>query len=556
MKSRMLHTCLLSTCLLMIVISSCRKHEQDIETGLFRPMFIANQIVVNGNVIHYLWYGIKEATSYTFELSSDSFQTAPLRSIELTDTKIKVEGLDYERTYQARVKANTADSTVSSGWAMAPEQVLGKRVLALVLKPVDRMEISDTTARVRWNKNYTVDSLSLQPLTGDPGALSQSIKMSSTDVSNGYYDFKNLSSNTVYEITIYNSIYQSAVDRPYNSIMVQTSGAPAGAVKVGIHDNLIQMLIDAEEDPGNPGGRTYYLPSGGVYYFAEFESGAADFDSPTKGRGITFSKPFNLIGSSSGVRPKIYITSDWKPEGTFSGGIHFEGIDFEGLLTVGTSGYKPYLLNLQKSTTIPEVSLVNCRFSNLVRAIISCNQDDEEPATVQRIFIDNCIFTSEAVDGYGILHGNKHANNFLKDVTIQNSTFANMPKGKGLVANVNKITTNVKIRISNCSFYNSQAAKESFLDLGMANANITIENCLFASPFESSMVKIGSGAINATFNYATRDFAVGSNSIDPTILPDATASDLMVKPDNNDLTIKLMDSPVYLRLIGDPRWIK
>ncbi len=540
--------------LLFLSSLSCTEPEPEAAGGIFRPLFLENQIVVAGNSIHYVWYGIKDAKNYTFEISIDTFRTAPLRSVELEETQLKVEGLDYERKYQARVRANGADGSTISGWKLAPEQTIDRRVVAFVLVPVDRMEISDHSVIVRWDKNYVVDSLHLAPVAGaQPGI---GVRLSAADVANGYYTFENLTANQKYEVVIFNSQNPSVIDRPYNAVYFQTSGIPNGAVQVGLNDNLAQMLIDANNNADVPAGTTYYLPSGGVYYFANFTSGATEFDTPTGGRGITFTKAFNLVGSSSGVRPKVYITSDWKLQGTFTAGIRLEGVDFEGLLAAGTSTFKPYLFNFNAATAVPEITLSDCRFTNLVRAIISCNQDDDTPATVGKIVIDNCIFTSASADGYGILHGNKNTSNFLSDVTITNSTFANMNNAKGIVANVNKITTPIKMTISNCTFYNSQAAKESFLDLSGAPANLTIQNCLFASPFESTMVRTGSGTTTAVFNYATSDFSAASYSINPTILTGTTAADLMVKPEQNDFTIKQKDSPVYSRTIGDPRWIK
>jgi hypothetical protein len=548
---RALFTLLLFCPMLFI---SCTEELPETEPGIFRPLYVDGQIVVTGNSIQYAWYGIKGAASYTFEISADSFKTAPIRSVVLEETKIKVEGLGYEASYLARVRANAQDGSTVSGWMLAPIQTVEKRVVAYVLNNVDRMQITNTSARITWNKGFVNDSLSIKAVnTSEPA---RGIKLSANDIANAYYDFTQLTPNSRYEVTIYNSKNASVVDRAYNSVLFQTSGAPAGAIIVNPGENLAQILVDASTDATIPSGTTFYLPSGGVYYFASFPSGSTTFDTPTSGRGMTFRKAFNLVGSSSGVRPKIYMTSDWKPEGQFDKGIRFEGIDFEGLRTVGTSTFNPYLFNINASTLIPEIQLIDCRFINFIRAIISCNQDDATPATVKKIVIDNCVFSSPAADGYAILHGNKNTNNFLSDVTIRNSTFANMPKAKGMVGNVNKIVTPVKMSISNCTFYNSQAVKESFIDLSGANANLTIENCLFGSPFESTMVKTGSGTTNATFNYATSEFLAPVNSINPTVLTGVPATALWVKPDDNDFTIKLKDSPAYTRRIGDPRWIK
>ncbi len=534
---------------------SCKPPAVEEVPGIFRPLFLENQIVVTGNTIDYVWYGIKGARSYTFEISVDTFRTI-LRSVETEATKLKIEGLNYEQKYQARIRANSADGSLESGWKIAPEQTVDRRVVALVLQPVDRMEVSDNSVRVRWDKGYVVDSLHLSAAEAHPTQADIGIRLSATDITNGYYEFKNLTPNLKYQVVIFNSKNPSVIDRPYNAVYFQTSGLPSGAIAVGPKDNLAQLLTDANNNADVPDGATFYLPSGGVYYFANFASGATTFDQPTGGRGITFTKSFNLVGSSSGTRPRVYITSDWKLQGQLTQPIRYEGIDFEGLPVAGTSTFKPYLFNINASTSVPSVSLVNCRFTNLVRAIISCNQDDATPATVGKILIDNCVFTSPVADGYGILHGNKNTNNFLSDVTITNSTFANMPNGKGIVANVNKINTPVRMTIANCTFYNSQAPKESFLDLSAAQATLTIQNCLFASSFESTMVKTSSGTVQATFNYATAGFTAASNSINPTILTGVSAADLMAKPDQNDFTIKLKDSPVYSRIIGDPRWIK
>ena len=95
---------------------ACKKEDELGEAPrLFRPV-IKEALESNGNWIRVSWQAVKDATSYTTELSVDSFKT--VAATIKTDTNVHLfENLYWEKLYQVRVKANAADTSKSSKFA-------------------------------------------------------------------------------------------------------------------------------------------------------------------------------------------------------------------------------------------------------------------------------------------------------------------------------------------------------------------------------------------------------------------------------------------------------
>ena len=129
---------------------ACKKNEDLGEAPrLFRPV-VKEALASEGNWIKVSWQPVKGATSYTAEISVDSFKTVASR--KQTDTNVHVfENLYWEKLYQVRVKANAADTTHNSKFADLGA-IKTARFPTILNVPASN-EVLDNAVKVSWTNS-------------------------------------------------------------------------------------------------------------------------------------------------------------------------------------------------------------------------------------------------------------------------------------------------------------------------------------------------------------------------------------------------------------------
>src|SRR4051812_10043601 len=93
------------------LITACKK-SADFDSSPARSFRPApnGALVADSNTITANWYKIKDISSYTVQISKDTFKTI-LRTVNLLDTgSYSFKNLDFNKLYQVHVKANAADT--------------------------------------------------------------------------------------------------------------------------------------------------------------------------------------------------------------------------------------------------------------------------------------------------------------------------------------------------------------------------------------------------------------------------------------------------------------
>src|SRR5687768_13169243 len=100
---------LLSLLVAAVLWGACKKTEVMQPVRLFRPV-IAGELVADSNAILVAWQSIKAATSYTVQVSRDTFRTIDV-SMKVVDTnQVLIQNLRWDQLYQVQVRAEAADT--------------------------------------------------------------------------------------------------------------------------------------------------------------------------------------------------------------------------------------------------------------------------------------------------------------------------------------------------------------------------------------------------------------------------------------------------------------
>src|SRR5688500_6229222 len=99
--------------IMSVIIAACSKEDKLEEASrLFRPV-MKDELESNGNWIKASWQTVKDAASYTAELSLDTFKTITATMIVDTNTVV-FENLGWDKLYQVQVRANAEDTSKNS----------------------------------------------------------------------------------------------------------------------------------------------------------------------------------------------------------------------------------------------------------------------------------------------------------------------------------------------------------------------------------------------------------------------------------------------------------
>lgn len=531
-----------------VLFTACSDDEYTSRGDLFQPRFINDPVcTVDSNNAAIAWYDVTAAKSYTVQVFTDNYYQNLFREYTTEDPYIDIQDVPFATAFYVRVRSNAQDSVHNSQWATTNFRTTARGDYARLLQAVSKMEITDSTAIIRWtvDPNNPVDSISVEPTMSKtlPG---QSRFLTSEERTQGWALVTGLVRNTMYTVNIYDSSKPRTYDKPYNEVTFKTTGPAARVINVALTDNLSAMLAANNDDSDVPEGTEYHLPAGSTFTISAF----------------SIKKGFRLVGESGGDKPIVIINGSFK----FESGAYISEMEFNNL-EIRNVAAGQYFINDGNPYTLEQMSITNCAFRNIMRGF--WRHQGENTKHIMNLEIESTTFDQCGwqTGTYGMFYfgsaGKSAVASYdrIDNLTLRNCTFSrggysqNNKYGWGNLVYMPMSDCPMNLTLENITIYD-YCVNNRLIDLNNAvGSKLTIRGLLLASPC-GDLYRIASET--TTYfgnNYTTRDYALGGAKMNATDL-EQTATDLFVNPSGGDYTIRDHTSPVYVNRAGDHRWIK
>jgi len=539
---------ILFLCLSVIVFNACQADEQMFEkTRLFRPV-LSDKLTAEGNVVIVNMGKLKEAISYTLEVSRDTFKTIDY-TIKTDTNYVKIdealvgEELYWNTLYQIRATAHAEDPQYDSKVSDLGNVQTERFPTILNIPAV--YDVTDIAARVTWKplgaavtsmKVFAGDDLKLKTPLFPETVVTSSEQLSGVSVVNG------LSPETKYQIAIYSgTTLRGWVD--YTTKVKDID--PNGLGVIDIRANTSPLAINNALATA-PEGAIILVKRGMTYEMPSFAINKSVTIRAAYGFGEQKAKLFK--DGNMNIAPDVNIN-------------HIRFIDLE---IRGKNYAANYVFNPnQNNTIINELLFENCKIGT-VRGIVRLRGTNTSINTYE---IRNSVVDSigSTTANYGLLTCDTNpgtpATANVKTIKLTNSTFNKIPS---LIVSRNN---SVSIQIEGCTFANVNTL---FSYSGGANNNnvtggISIKNSIFGHAWDETKIAttwttvgIANGLANTSFDvgncYTTSDITWSKEV--PNLTPKTYSkgqADLWVDPQNNDFNFK--DKSFVGRITaGDPRW--
>ena len=534
---------------LIFLLGSCKKEEQVYEeTRLFRPA-LNSALSAKLNTIIIELAKMKEAISYKFEISQDSFKTAPLYTFTTDTTYVLVdkalvgEELEYNSLYQIRVTANAADPQFNSRPASLGS--IRTEPLPSIQLAARAFDVTDVLARVRWTpsgaaitevkvfnatdkklKNalgtYTVTSgqntageVVIDKLTP---ATSYLVAIYSTGSLRGFVDYK----------TLEKGVYPGDP----NVIDLTTNEAP---------NALDAALTSAAE------GSIILLKKGVRYNFPS--------TSILLSQSVTIKGAYGLTEAKA----QLYTTGDWRVKA----GVTIENVIFDDIDIIGSDPGAVYVFNINNSgapTIITNLLFKNCTLTSM-RGIVRLRSD----SFIKNYTISNSVVYN--IGSYGVFTTDTDGADkaAIDHIKLLNSTFYQI----SFIATSR--TNSQSFLIDGCTISEfTEAGQKTLRYRGGAGRSdiiggLTISNSVWGTGWDKTAsgnktVTFKEGLTNTTVSvlntWATSDFAAVAGSElagFPSLNYSGTATKLWKDPSKGNFTI--VDAGFGGKTSsGDPRW--
>lgn len=521
-----------------LTLSACKEEDEVFpRTRLFRPV-LNEDLLSEENTIIVDMGKMKEAVSYTLEVSRDTFKTIEY-TIE-TDTNYVVineelvgEELLWFTIYQVRAIAHADDAKYDSKISDLGN-VRTQKFPSNQGAPTF-FDVTDVRARVFW-------ATAGEPVTHvkvfgieDERRTTPLLEFEVTDEEREAEEkiISGLDPLTEYQIAIYSNgeirgweIYTTKTPEPSGDNVIDLKG-------------IYSTSILADTLPEIPGGSIVILESGLTY-----EAGGYEFDkSITLRSGYGFSPNLALINCSSNFN---------LADGSSVDSIVFKNIAFEG--DFGGN----YVFNIDNGGTIGEIKFDGCEIHSL-RGITRIK---DGAGTIGNFSIVNSVVDS--INGYGVFYVDTDTWT-AGDVLLKNSTFSKCQYFLASRSNTNSIT------IESCTINEApEAGRQMFRwrgDDGNNNvlSGVKIYNTIWGPGWdmegsEEYGVKGVEGMESTNFDiintYTTSDFSFSGDEIPgfPSMTYNKTAADLWMDP-YSAVDFNIKDTGFSGKgNSGDPRW--
>lgn len=552
--------------LLLFCLFACMACEDDKTEmpRLFRPSFIASSCFAEDNTITLAWRTSGEATSYTVELSQDAtFQSEKLETQTVEYGKCTFTNLRYETKFYARVRANNESLAITSNWTEMGSSISTlSRVVPKILHTPQAEEIGENSVEIRWvvSEQNPVDGV----VVWQEGTMEEQ-HFTLDDATSGSYTITGLSPRTAYCVALTNSAAPEGAEK-YNQRRFTTGGMPAGAVLVEDGPDLVSK-IEASMADDTKSELIFQLKNGVDYYLST--SGKPGENT----KNINVTKNIALL-ANPGERPTIYIRKAGFVVQCEIDYFMIDNVNIEETIPEGgaTAGSSSSLLTIKQGDVdfvIDRFEITNSDIFLPTPTVLMWNiKNATKVATINHIRVDNCLVrgsldTNKAKAEYGFVHALNAGCNVWKDISITNCTFYERYVSPGILGaptSAATITSDNKVLVSNCTFYNwdtKESANPVIGDFSKLTTplNLSINNCIFSSS-NGPVVKLGDSKVNDKGNYCTVDFEKAEDAGLTLVSLDASSEELYKNVEEFDFTIMDTESVVYQAEYGDPRWIK
>ncbi|GAB3657947.1 DUF4957 domain-containing protein [Echinicola sediminis] len=527
----------------LMVFSSCEEDDEMFErTRLFRPV-LTEDLFSEENTIIVNMGKMKEAISYTLEVSRDSFKTTDYiietdTSYVVIDEDLVGETLFWNTLYQVRATAHANDPMYDS--KISDLGNVRTQRFPTILNLPESYDVIDVAARVSWTtagapvtgiKLFASDDLRLKtPLREERPITEEEREM-------GELIVEGLDPETGYQIALYS---EGQLRGWLNYTTLPADIDPNAPGVIDIRDN---------ESPSAVSDAVAMAPSGSTILVK---------------RGVTYDFPANNLNKSITIRAaygfgeqkaKLFTTGNWDiDDNSDIDHIRFIDLELRGADYGGDYVFNPNRENVH----VGELLFENCEIGTF-RGILRVRTS----TVIDNYTIKNCVVDS--IGGYGLFTVDTEATAMIKNIRFENSTFNKIQWG------VTSRSQSESFVIESCTFANFVKTGGGLFRYrgGEGQDNVTngivIHNSIFGHSWDESesdsygINGIYDGLENTNFdlvnNYSTNDFSFSSNEIPgfPVGNYSKGQSDLWVNPAQNDFNFQ--DRGFAGRFdSGDPRW--
>ncbi|MBL6446704.1 DUF5123 domain-containing protein [Fulvivirga sp. 29W222] len=524
----------------MLSIFACKDDEEVFEkTRLFRPV-LNEKLYSEGNTIIADIGKLKEAVSYTLEVSRDTFKTidytfdSDTSYVEINEVSVGEELLWYT-IYQVRATAHALDaqydSKVSDLGSVRTQKYPSNQGV-----PNLQFDVTDTRARVFWStsgdlidgvKVYAANDLRLEnPLF--------EINLTQGQIDANEAIVNSLTPSTTYQVAIYSGETLRGWEIYTTKPSLDFGDRPVYDLSGVENENILADTLGDIED-----GAVVIVEPGRVY-----QANGYNFNSSV------------LIVSGYGFTPALPKINSASGNFDIVDGANIDSLVFKNVAIHGDfSG--SYIFNISVSGTIGEIKFDGCQIHSQ-RGITRIKGGI---GTIDKYSIVNSVVDS--INGYAVFYVDTDGWT-AGDILLQNSTFSKCQYFLASRSNSGSIT------IESCTIDQApEAGRQMFRWRGTAgNDNVTggikIHNTIWGPGWDMSgsevyAVKGVQGLGSTTFDiintWSTSDFSFASNDIAgfPSFIYSGTADDLWEDRENVNYNIKDRAFSAA-NSAGDPRW--
>jgi hypothetical protein len=509
---------------LLSVFVACKKENDLGQVRFFRPVGAA-ALVADSNAILASWLKIQGASSYTIQVSRDTFRTID-QSVVVSDTgRVLVKDLQWDKLYQVQVRANAADTAFSSRWSSLGA-IKTPRFPTILTSPAIG-DITETAVKVSWTSSgATVTSVKI--LKASDSSVVTTVALLPADVTAQSKIVNGLTAATPYIIFLYSGAnvrgwVNFSTKAPYSGTVINLTGITG------------RPSVLADTIPLIPSGSTVVLKRGENYNIAA---------------AINFSKTITIVSGGDLTVPGQAVITMPSNFNVTSGSV-IDSIIFNDVTLRGTDYTAKYVFNIDKACTIGKMSFIGCR-AEIFRGVVRLQS---QPAIVNNFLVDNCIVDSLA--GYGLINVDNVVAK-ADNITIRNTTIY-----KAQLIVVSKNNSN-SVTIENCTINEAPNGGGSSYYIDYSTLNVTngiiINNSIFGLGKVNGAAQTVRGIragtatpISAANNYRTSDQVSLGNDIPNIITYTRPSAQLWQDPANGNF--KIIDASFPGRnTTGDPRW--
>jgi hypothetical protein len=509
-----------------MAFAACKKDSTFEQVRLFRPV-VKDALESGGNWVRASWQPIKDAKSYTVQLSRDTFRTI-LKSVNLDTTVYLFDNLEWNKMYQVQVRANAADTNFNS--KMSNLGSIKTPLFPTILNTPGISDVSENAVKVSWTTGGAAVT-TVKILKASDSSEVTSVTLTPAEVAAQFRIISGLAPSTGYIIFLYSG--------------TSVRGWADFSTKAPLAGNLIDLRgitgrpsVLSDTIPLIPSGSIVILKRGEIYNIAT---------------AVNLSKSITILsGTDLLVTGQATITMP--SNFNITSGSMIDSIVFNDVTLRGTDYTSKYVFNINTACTIGKMSFVACR-AEIFRGVVRLQS---QPAIINNFIVDNCIIDS--ISNYGVINVDV-ATAKADNIIFRNSTIY---KAEKVITSRNNSTS---VLVENCTFNEAPwgGGSNYYIDYSTSPTNnvtngITIQNCIFGvGKINAASVSIrgirvnAATTITASNNYRTSDQVSLGNDIPSIVTYPKTAAQLFMDPASGNF--RIIDNTFPGRSnSGDPRW--